>query len=89
MSAEALCKLLPHTVPFYIVDFEGDIMSKKAFDRKVISSDDRKKRIEKANRDNRANQLNPQHPAYWRSRGYTFDEDEYEDEDDDRLHGPA
>ena len=32
-------------------------------------------------RDNRANQLNPEHDAYWQSRGYDERPDDYDDEE--------
>ena len=36
----------------------------------------------KAERDNRANQLNPNNDAYWSSRGYVVDVKEEDEEDD-------
>ena len=38
-----------------------------------------KTQMNKAQRDNRANQLNPNNRAYWTSRGYTYEDCE-EDE---------
>ena len=35
----------------------------------------------KAENDNHANQLNPEHPAFWQSRGYVFDDDDEEEDD--------
>lgn len=35
----------------------------------------------KAENDNHANQLNPEHDAYWQSRGYTVVTEDEEEED--------
>ncbi len=39
--------------------------------------------MSKPDLDNHANQLNPEHDAYWQSRGYDERPDDRDDDDDD------
>lgn len=54
--------------------------------RNDIMKKNKRSNMDKAARDNRANQLNPNNPAYWTSRGYVI-ADEEDDEDEDRWPG--
>ncbi len=59
-------------VRFQVFCFGGDfVKDHKTFDKEQ----DKESEQEKAQRDNRANQLNPNNVAYWSSRGYTEEKD--------------
>ena len=63
-------------IRFQVFCFGGDFVTHgKTFEKKRKAET----KSEKAQRDNRANQLNPNNYAYWASRGYVYRDDEEDD----------